>query len=192
MDPISWGVEHLSARERFHKAIEAGIDQFGGHLNPQHIIDLVRSGEIPESRIDASVRRILRLKFKLGLFDDPYIDVLAVKGKVGSEASNEAGLDAQRKSVVLLKNEADTLPIVGHAKLYIENIRPEVALQYGDIVATPAEADLAILRLETPYGKPRGRGFLERLFHQGDLDFKSPEKERILDILNTVPTIVDI
>ncbi|UCC54658.1 MAG: glycoside hydrolase family 3 C-terminal domain-containing protein, partial [Anaerolineaceae bacterium] len=52
--------------------------------------------------------------------------------------------------------------------------------------------DLAILRLVTPYQKPRGRNFLEGYFHQGDLDFKSPEKERILKILNGVPTIVDI
>jgi beta-glucosidase len=192
MEPTSWGVEHLSVRERYKMALTAGVDQFGGQLNPQHIIDLVRSGEIPEARIDASVRRILRLKFKLGLFDNPYVDAETTKETAGSEAFIQAGLEAQRKSVVLLKNEAGTLPLKGRPKLYVENIRPEVASNHGDIVATPAEADFAILRLATPHGEPRGKGFLERVFHQGDLDFKSPEKERILDILNTVPTVVDI
>jgi beta-glucosidase len=192
MEATAWGVEHLSVRERYQKALHAGVDQFGGHFNPQHIVDLVRDGEVPEARIDASVRRILRLKFKLGLFDNPYVDADAVHVKTGTDAFNQAGLDAQRKSVVLLKNEANTLPVTGRPKLYVENVRSEVVRQYGDIVRTPAEADLAILRLVTPHQKPRGRGFLERFFHQGDLDFKSPEKERILDILNTVPTVVDV
>jgi beta-glucosidase len=66
-----------------------------------------------------------------------------------------------------------------------------VAERYGDPVESPEEADLAVLRLDTPY-EPKGRGFLARLFHHGDLDFKGKEKERILGILQSVPTIVDI
>lgn len=161
-------------------------------MNPRPIIELVRVGDIPETRIDASVRRILRIKFELGLFDNPYIDVDAVETSTGTPEFISAGLDAQRKSVVLLKNEENILPFNGRPKLYIENIKPEVASRYGELVDDPAAADLAILRLATPYEKPRGRSFLERLFHQGDLDFKSPEKERLLTILNTVPTVVDI
>ena len=83
------------------------------------------------------------------------------------------------------------LPLQGKPKLYVENIAPEVASVYGEVVATPEEADLAILRLQAPY-QPREGGFLERLFHAGDLDFKEPEKSRILAILAQVPTIVDI
>jgi beta-glucosidase len=59
------------------------------------------------------------------------------------------------------------------------------------VVATPAEADLAILRLKAPYQAREGN-FLERMFHAGDLDFKEPEKSRILGILAQVPAIVDI
>ena len=158
MGPTAWGVEHLSVRERYEKALNAGVDQFGGQFNAQYIGGLVRDGSIPAARIDASVRRILRLKFELGLFDNPYVDADEVQNKTGTAEFNLAGLDAQRKSVVLLKNEANTLPVAGRPKLYVENVRPEVAGQYGDIVATPAEADLAILRLETPHEKPRGRG----------------------------------
>ena len=53
----------------------------------------------------------------------------------------------------------------------------------------PSQADFAILRLNAPY-EPR-KGLLESMFHAGDLDFKSPEKERILAILEQAPTIVD-
>ena len=84
------------------------------------------------------------------------------------------------------------LPLAGRPKLYVENVALEVAAQYGEIVDTPADADVAVLRVDTPHGPPRSRNFLERLFHQGDLDFKGKERERILSILRTVPTVVDI
>jgi beta-glucosidase len=68
-------------------------------------------------------------------------------------------------------------------------MNPETAGQYGEVVSDLAQADFAILRLSAPYEKRKG--FLDSLFHAGDLDFKSPEKERILGILETVPTVVD-
>jgi beta-glucosidase len=187
----AWGVEHLSIKERYLKTLDAGVDQFGGQNDPQPIIDLVHEGKLPEARLDESVRRLLHLKFKMGLFDNPYIDETAVPQIVGKPEFIAAGELAQRKSVVLLENDG-VLPLNGRPKLYIENINPETAAQYGDIVATPAEADFAVLRLNTPYEPPRGVSFLENFFHQGDLDFKEPEKSRILDIMKSVPTIVDI
>lgn len=66
----------------------------------------------------------------------------------------------------------------------------EAVARFGDPVESPDTADFAILRLSTPY-EPR-EGFLERLFHSGDLDFKEPELSRLLAILGKVPTIVDI
>jgi beta-glucosidase len=195
MKARAWGVEHLSVLERAKKALEAGVDQFGGEECPEVIINLVRSGQVPESRLDQSVRCLLRDKFILGLFDNPYVDVDAAERIVGNEVFRAAGELAQRKSIVLLKNaptpQGMTLPVQGMPKLYIENIAPDVARQYGEVVSSPEEADLAILRLQTPF-EPRNRDFLENFFHAGDLDFKSPERERILSILNRVPTIVDI
>jgi beta-glucosidase len=88
------------------------------------------------------------------------------------------------------KQSSPVLPLEGKPKLYLENVSPEIAAQYGQVVATPAEADFAIIRIVTPY-EPR-EGFLERLFHSGDLDFKGEEKNRILELLSAVPTIVDI
>jgi beta-glucosidase len=191
----AWGVEHLSREQRAKKVLDAGCDQFGGEACPEVIVALVRSGEVSEARIDESVRRLLREKFRLGLFDDPYVDADAAESVVGNTAFREAGNVAQRRSIVLLKNGAEQdsplLPIADRPRLYVENIAPEVAGEYGDVVATPAEADVAILRLQAPY-EPRNGDFLESFFHAGDLRFPPAEQERIAAIAALAPTVVDI
>jgi len=191
----AWGVEHLSRFERAKKALDAGVDQFGGEECPEVIVELVRSGQVSEERIDQSIRRLLRDKFRLGLFDNPYVDPDVAEQIVGNSSFRERGELAQRKSIVLLKNGelagAPFLPLSGRPKLYVENIALDVANEYGQVVDTVEAADLAILQLQAPY-EPRDGNFLERLFHAGDLDFKEPEKSHILGILAQVPTIVDI
>jgi beta-glucosidase len=186
----AWGVEHLKPIERAQLALEAGVDQFGGETCPELVVELVRSGKVSEARIDQSVRRLLREKFILGLFDNPYLDPDAAEQTIGRADFKQKGELAQRKSLVLLKNSKSVLPLSGKPKIYIENMDPETAGQYGQVVSDPAQADFAILRLNAPYEKRKG--LLDSLFHAGDLDFKSPEKERILAILGTVPTIVDM
>ncbi len=190
MEARAWGVEHLTPPERLKKALEAGVDQFGGEACPELVIELVRSGQVSEARIDDSARRILRDKFRLGLFDNPYVDVAAAERVIGRADFRAAGNLAQRKSLVLVKNTG-MLPVTGRPKLYLENVSPEVAARYADVVATPEEANLALIRIATPY-EPRNGNFLEQFFHAGDLDFKSPEKDRLLALLAKVPTIVDI
>jgi beta-glucosidase len=190
----AWGVEHLSLEERAQKALEAGVDQFGGEACPEVIVALVRAGKVSEARIDQSIRRILRDTFRLGMFDNPYLDVDAAEKIAGSPAFREAGDLAQRKSIVLLKNgrEGQTLlPLHGRLRIYVEGMDAQVVSQYAEVVAEPAAAELAILRLNTPHQQREGN-FLERMFHAGDLDFKDPEKARILRILEQVPTIVQI
>lgn len=190
----AWGVEHLSLAQRARKAIEAGVDQFGGEACPEVVVELVRSGQVSESRIDASVRRLLREKFRLGLFDNPYLDPDLAERVVGNADFRAAGDMAQRKSYVLLKNggaSGAVLPLQGRPKLYIENISPEVAAQYGEVATSLDEADVALLRLQAPF-QPRDGNFLEQRFHAGDLDFKQPELDRILGILAAKPAIVDI
>ena len=186
----AWGVEQLSLEERTLKALEAGVDQFGGEHCPEVVIDLVKSGQLSEARLDTSVRRLLRDKFRLGLFENRYADVEGAASIAGNPAFRAAGNLAQRKSIVLLKNN-DILPLRDRPKIYIENIDNDVAAAYGELVESPAEADLAILRLQTPY-QPRNDIFLEAFFHAGDLDFKEPELGRILAIMRALPTIVDI
>lgn len=190
----AWGIEHLSVAERAKKAIEAGVDQFGGESCPEVIIELVESGQIDEVRIDQSIQRLLYDKFRLGLFDDQrYVDVDVAKQIAGKVAFRKAGELAQRKSIVLLKNghESAFLPVKDSLNLYIENMDADIAKQYGNVVENIEDADLAILRLNAPF-EPRNDDFLEPFFHAGDLDFKEPEKSRILSILSRVPTIVDI
>ncbi len=191
----AWGVEHLSVEECARKALEAGVDQFGGEACPEVVVGLVREGLVSEDRLDQSVRRLLRDKFRLGLFDDPYVDPDEAERVVGSAEFRQAGETAQRRSVVLLKNadasSGKTLPLGGRPRIYTENIDPDVAARYGEVVPNTEDADVAILRLQAPY-EPRDREPLETFFHAGNLDFPEEERARILGIAESVPTVVDI
>jgi beta-glucosidase len=190
----AWGVESLDRAGRILKALQAGVDQFGGEACPQEIVELVRRGSLPEARLDQSARRLLRDKFRLGLFDHPYLDPEAAERIAGAPAFRQAGELAQRKAIVLLKNGArqgtKALPLAGRPRLYLEGVEPETAADYAQVVENLEQAELAILRLQAPY-EPRS-GFLRNLFHQGDLDFKGAEKERLLGVLESVPTVVAI
>jgi beta-glucosidase len=190
----AWGVEHLSPLERVRKILDAGVDQLGGEACPELVVQLVLSNQVPESRLDVSVRRLLREKFILGLFDNPYLDPAAAEATLGKTEFKAKGELAQRKSIVLLKNglnpAAPLLPLGGKPKIYVEGITPATAAEYGQVVGSPAEADFAILRLGTPY-EPRA-GFLESIFHTGSLEFPEAEKARLLALLRQVPTVVDI
>lgn len=186
----AWGVERLSATERVQKALDAGVDQFGGESCPQHVVELVRTGRVSEARLDRSVRRLLRLKFQLGLFENPFVDEEKVPEIFGLPASTAAGLDAQKRAMTLLKNEDRVLPLRGRPKLFVRNIDASVAGRYAEIVASPEEADFAILHLETPWVPVETKNPFARGFHHGDLDFKGEAKAEILALLKTVPTIV--
>lgn len=190
----AWGVEHLSESERVRKVIEAGCDQFGGEDVPELVIELVRAGKVTEERIDESVRRLLREKFVLGLFDEPFVDVDATAALVGTPEGLEAGRIAQSRSITLLKNaETPTgpvLPLAEGTRVYVEGVAADAAAEYGTVVATPEEADVAIVRLRTPYDERPG--FFQSFFHSGTLAFGDAELARILDLCAKVPTVVDI
>ncbi|HWD86836.1 MAG TPA: glycoside hydrolase family 3 N-terminal domain-containing protein [Mucilaginibacter sp.] len=191
----AWGVENLSAEERVQKIIDAGVDQLGGEMIPEVIVKLVKEGKLSEKRIDESITRLLRLKFELGLFDNPFVDEKKAAAIVGSDEFMKAGMDAQRRSITLLKNDSHTLPLVpGKLKIYIKNINPKIAAEYGTIVTDPKQADIAIIRLQTPnYPIPEAKGnFIAGMFHWGDLDFKGQALQDVLDLEKTVPTVVDI
>ena len=189
----AWGVEKLSAEERVKKVIDAGVDQFGGENIPEVVVKLVKDGKISEKRIDSSVERLLRQKFELGLFDNPYIDAAKASEIVGKPEFAKAGEESQRRAMTVLKNDGKVLPLQqGKLKIYVRNIDPKIASQYGTVVDKPENADIAILRLNTPYYPVESPIMMARMFHHGDLDFKGTQKDSILQLLNTVPTIVDI
>ena len=190
---MPWGVEDLSLQQRYAKAIEAGIDQFGGDSNPEQIVTLVTSGSVPEERIDESARRLLKDKFSLGLFENPYVDPERARQIVGSQAFQEEADAAQRKSIVLLKNKANegrnALPLKQDVKIYVENINPRVAAEYGTVVDQLQKADVALLRLQTAFEtRP---GFFGRI-HLGNLAFAGDERKRLLEVLRSKPTIVSV
>jgi len=188
-DASAWGVEHLSEQERVKKVLDAGCDVFGGEYVTEHIIELVESGEIPESRIDLSAKRILRDKFRLGLFDDPYVN-LDGTAVVGNPKFVEKGKEAQRKSLVLLKNEANTLPLAPDKKVYLHGMSQSgLRDQFPQIVESIEDADFIIQKLETPSSPPEGGSLLERLIPQGRLDFPEDEKKEILARTRAKPTI---
>ena len=83
----AWGVEHLSAAQRVKKALDAGVDQFGGESCPELVVELVEESLVSEARLDQSVRRLLRLKFQLGLFDNPFVDPALVPQVFGLPAA---------------------------------------------------------------------------------------------------------
>ena len=101
-------------RQAAEQALDAGVDmdmQSAAYYN--HLEDLVKSGDVQEEQIDQAVQRILRMKFLLGLFDDPYkySDEARQKRELLSPEHLEASRDVARKSIVLLKNERGTLPL---------------------------------------------------------------------------------
>ena len=185
----TWGVENLSRPERVKKVLDAGCDQFGGEACPELIVELVKEGKIKEERIDKSVRRILKDKFILGLFDNPYVDEEKAGEIAGKEAFRRAGKEAQARSMVLLKNE-ELLPLKKGTRVYAEGmLHPETLNKYGRVVNTPEEADVILLRLHTPYDE-RNKYFLERFFHQGRLWYTGEELQKILGLITKKPSVV--
>lgn len=199
MPARAWGCEHLSEVERVVKILDAGCDQFGGESRPELVVEAVEKGLIEEERVDESVRKLLREKFELGLFDSPFVDVDEADRIVGhADFVNEAN-QAQRRSYTLLTNKNGVLPLdlaeikAAGKKVYLENIDPEVAAtKYGlEITHEPKQAAIAFLRLRAPY-EPRPGGF-EARFHAGSLEFPEDERRRQATVYATVPvTVVDL
>lgn len=185
----AWGVEDLTPRERMKKVLDAGADQFGGEANPELLLELIADGEISEERLDVSARRILREKFELGLFEDPFVDEDAADEIVGRADFRAAGEDAQRASITVLVNDG-VLPFARGVKLYVEGIDAAVAASFGQIVETPGEADLAVIRLQAPF-EERATMF-ENFFHAGSLDFSDEVVAHVREVAAAVPTVVDV
>ncbi|WP_196062142.1 MULTISPECIES: glycoside hydrolase family 3 N-terminal domain-containing protein [Serratia] len=150
---MSWGVENLTRQERVVKAVEAGIDQFGGTSDPSDLIEAINQQQLPIATIDASVTRILQQKFELGLFEKPYVDEAKAVKIVGNAEFQQKGDDAQRRAQILLQNNNSLLPLaLSGKKVFLHNVNATVAARYGlEVVATPEEAEIAILRVDTPH-----------------------------------------
>ena len=189
-----WGVTNLTIPERYIKAINAGIDQFGGEMHPEIVVQLVKENKIDESRIDRSARRILKNKFELGLFDDPFVDIVSVDKLINTQITQKLALDAQRKSVVMLKNN-NLLPLTEETKIYVDGME----FKDSDInkVNTIEEADVILMYLHTVFNGNQEPGtdrlfdrFLSNLFPNTDLRFNNQVIKRASEYSQVKPLIL--
>ncbi|MDX1285217.1 MAG: glycoside hydrolase family 3 C-terminal domain-containing protein, partial [Draconibacterium sp.] len=157
---MPWGVENMDIYQRYQKAVDAGVDLFSGNADPTPLLETVKKGMISEERIDESISRLLREKFELGIFENPYVDVEAASLIVGNEKFQERANLALRKSIVLLRNKESVLPLKSKTKVYFEKnmvsrgsdnahtvVKPEENNWDIEFVNTPAEADVNVLWL---------------------------------------------
>ncbi len=172
-----WGVEHLTEAQRHCKALEAGVDQFGGNNKVAPVMEAYRmlcekyGTEAADARFRRSAYRLLLNIFRTGLFENPYLDLEKSLQTVGCPAYTKKGYESQLKSVTLLKNRDKTLPLKEGIKVYIpdrfirshmsfmstptgdQTITPagkRAAAQYFTVVDTPEEADAAVCFIESP------------------------------------------
>jgi beta-glucosidase len=172
-----WGVEHLTVAERHYKLIMAGVDQFGGNNEAGPILEAYQMGvaeygdEFMRKRFEESAVRLLINIFRLGLFENPYLKVEESVQEVGKPEYMQEGYEVQLKSIVMLKNKDNVLPLKKGSTVYIPkryipagkdwfgNPTPEkleypvnidVARKYFKVTENPEEADLALVFISTP------------------------------------------
>ena len=190
-----WGVGDLSIEERYIKAIDAGIDQFGGEKDTEVVIELVKKGLMPLSRIDASVKRILKNKFDLGLFDNPYVEVDQVKSRVNTERNIKLGKEAQKQSMVLLKNDS-TLPLEKNINIFVDGFNAK-SIVHGNVVSDIKDADVIVSYVHTVFNGNQPSGIdrlvdnvLSSIFPNQDLNFSPEILEKLEEFSLIKPLIV--
>ena len=174
-----YGMEHLPVEEYFYHALILGVDQFGGVNSTENIkkaynLGVERLGEKAiRERFELSAVRLLRNFFRVGLFENPYLEPHRSQEIVGNAKYMQAGYDVQVKSIVMLKNHNATLPLASNKKVYIEKrefapqrdwwtdeIKGKAKMGYGvsidmlrkhlNIVENPEEADCAVVFIDGP------------------------------------------
>ena len=185
-----WGVERLSIAERHYKALMAGVDQFGGNNDKVPVLEAYALGvkeygeKFMRQRFEASARRLLLNIFRIGLFENPYLDVTETRKIVGNPNYMKEGYEAQVKSVVLLKNIDQQMPIRGRKKVYVPKVYTpamkdwwgnyiqaqleypvniEVLRKYADVTDNPNDADLALVFVRSPISAEGGYSERDRV-----------------------------
>ena len=176
-----YNMQDMTEPERMLTAILNGVDQFGGNDDPKPLLEAYRLGceklgeAAMRARMEASAARLLVNIFHCGLFEDPYLDPEASAALVGCDEFRRHGEEAQRRSVVLLKNRPGCLPLKEGLRIYVptRHIGPSksffrtdvpardvdpvadgIVNAYGTRVASPEEADVAIVFAESPGCNP--------------------------------------
>lgn len=172
-----WGVEHLTEGQRHFKALEAGVDQFGGNNAVAPVLEAYEMAcdkygqDAADARFRRSAYRLLLNIFRTGLFENPYLKLEESLATVGCPAFREKGYQSQLKSVTLLKNKSGVLPLKKGIKVYVPDrfiksylsfmstptgdrtVTPAgkmAASDYFQVVDAPEEADVALCFIESP------------------------------------------
>ena len=181
-----WGVEAMTIAERHYIALMAGMDQFGGNNEMGPVIEAYNMGikehgkKFMRNRFEQSATRLLRNIFRLGLFENPYLDTQESAKIVGNPEFMQEGYNAQLKSIVMLKNKGNVLPIKERKTVYVpevyspsvkdwwgnwskQSLQMPVSLdllkKYYNITDDPAKADFAIVFISGPYSNNDGGGY---------------------------------
>ena len=174
-----FGVENLTEGARHYKAIQAGMDQFGGNNDMGPVLEAYQMGvselgeEKMRARFEQSAVRLLTNIFRTGLFENPYLDVEQTTKTVGNSDFMKAGYEAQLRSIIMLKNSNQSLPLKKQQKVYVPQryiaqstnwwgmtseaktefpFNMKVVAKYFEVVETPEEADFALVGIESPNG----------------------------------------
>jgi beta-glucosidase len=106
-----------SEAEAAEKAVKAGVDMdMVGNIYVKELTHLVNEGKVPPKTVDEAVRRILRIKVRLGLFENPYADPAKANAVTLTRENLEAARESAQKAMVLLKNENNLLPLSKNLK----------------------------------------------------------------------------
>ncbi|MCF1462444.1 glycoside hydrolase family 3 protein [Agrobacterium vitis] len=192
---MPWGVEDLSREERFAKAVNAGIDQFGGVANSDILVKAVEDKKVNEERINQSAKRLLIQKFEQGLFENPYADPQKAKAIVGNADFVAEGEKAQARAMVVLQNKGKILPVKPGKKVYLLNVDAATAQKRGyQVVTKPEEADFALVRLMAPFERLHPNYFFGARHEEGDLSFKpgNPDYDAMTAIAGKTPIIATV
>ena len=173
----SWGVEKLTIAERHYKVLMAGVDQFGGNNDAKPVIEAYQMGvkehgeAFMRKRFEQSAVRLLLNVFRVGLFENPYLDPAETKTVVGNADYMKAGFNAQLKSIVLIKNQNNTLPIQKGKTVYVPKrttpasinffgqpspektdypVNLNLLKKYYTVTEDPSKADFAIVFIKSP------------------------------------------
>lgn len=177
IDGKSWGVEGLSIAERHYKVLMAGVDQFGGNNDMKPVLEAYKMG-IKEhgeakmrARMEQSAVRLLKNIFRVGVFENPYLNPEETKAIVGKPDYMKAGYEAQLKSIVMLKNQSKTLPITTRKTVYVPKrfvpasrnflgvetpssedypVNMDIVKKYFNVTENSEEADFALVFIENP------------------------------------------
>lgn len=193
----SWGMEEATVAERHYKVIMAGCDQFGGNNDAEPVLEAYRMGvkeygeEFMRKRFEQSAVRLLKNIFRVGLFENPYLDPAETLKTVGKADYMESGYKAQLKSLVLLKNKGEVLPLKKETKIYVprrfypssqgyfgppsqaewrDPIRKEQLSNYFSVTPHHAEADAALVVIHSPQNG-RNAGYSESDAQKGGNGF---------------------